>query len=100
MRSNWPPKDPVEKLVADFSFASEIVSPETIISAAISCSVLAGIDQSPSSVLNGGSTISGGSVLQPFQGGIDGVAYLLRCVATLSSGRVLVRAAVLPVAVA
>lgn len=97
LRSHWPQKDPGEALIAEFDFVDELATGETIGSLAVSCSVLAGSDASPSAVLNGSPTISGGLVLQPFHGGLDGVTYLLRCVATLSSGRILVRTATLPV---
>ncbi len=97
MRSIWPAKDPAEALVADFSFANEIAVGETIASAQISCSVLSGKDATPSAVLSGAPNISGSSVLQRFHGGVAGATYLMRCVATLSSGRVLALAAILPV---
>ena len=97
MRSSWPEKNPEEALVAEFSFANEIVEGETITGTLITCSVLSGTDASPALVLNGAPTVVGSSVLQPFHGGINGVTYLLRCVATLSSGRILVRSASLPV---
>ncbi len=96
-RANWPSKDPAEALIAAFVFANEINSGETISSVQTSCTTLYGTDASPGAVLNGLPTISGSSVLQPFHGGLDGVSYTLRCVATLSSGRILVRAATLPV---
>jgi hypothetical protein len=97
-RAHWPAKDPAEVLVATFDYASEINSGETIASAVVTCSVLAGTDPTPAAVLAGSASIAGGTVLQPFQGGVDGVSYTLRCAATLSpSGRVLVLAATLPV---
>ncbi|MEF8769398.1 phage fiber-tail adaptor protein [Candidatus Accumulibacter contiguus] len=97
LRSVWPAKDPEEALVAEFSYANEIQEGETIVSVSVSCSVLAGADSNPAAVLNGTPTLSGSSVLLPFHAGLDGVNYRLRCVATLSSGRILVRAANLPV---
>jgi hypothetical protein len=97
-RAHWPSKDPVEVMVATFDYTSEINSGETIASAVVACSVLAGTDPTPAAVLAGSASISAGTVLQPFQGGVDGVSYTLRCAATLSpSGRVLVLAATLPV---
>lgn len=97
MSTLWEAKDPAEKLTATFDFSNEIAGGESISSASLACTVISGTDASPEQVLNGAATISGSSVLQPFQGGISGVTYDLRCVATLSSGRVLVLAATLPV---
>lgn len=96
-RSVWPEKDPQETLVAGFLYANELRPGETIASAEVSCTVLTGTDAAPESVLDGDPTISDAAVLQPFYAGVDGVTYTIRCVATLSSGRVLVRAATLPV---
>jgi len=96
-RSSWPAKDPAEKLIATFDFDPEMDAGESIQSVLISCDTLSGADSTPSAVLDGSPTISGGSVLQPFQAGLDGCTYTLRCVATLSSGRILVLAANLPV---
>ena len=97
MSAAWSAKDPAEKLIATFDFSSEIAAIESISSAAVSCTLVAGVDASPEQVLNGAASISGSTVLQPFQGGIAGATYRLRCTATLSSGRVLVLAATLPV---
>ncbi|MER2545909.1 MAG: hypothetical protein ABTS16_21150 [Candidatus Accumulibacter phosphatis] len=100
LRSAWPAKDPEEALVAEFYYANEVQAGETITGMSVSCSVLSGVDPDPAAVLNGTPTISGSSVLQPFHAGLDGVNYRLRCVATFSSGRILVRAASLPVRMA
>lgn len=99
MRTLWPDKDPAESLlVATFAYANELQAGESIASAAITCTVLSGTDPSPASMLVGSPQISGSNVLQNFSGGVDGVTYTLRCVATMSpTGRVLVRAATLPV---
>ncbi len=97
MSTLWEAKDPAEKLTATFDFSSELVGGESIASASVTCTVISGTDASPGQVLNGSASISGSTVLQPFQGGISGVTYDLRCVATLSSSRVLVLAATLPV---
>lgn len=98
MRATWPAKDPDESLVSAFDFSAEIDPGETLSSVLCSIAVLAGVDASAASVLFGSPTIAGGVVLQPFHGGVDGVTYTLRCVATLApTGRVLVLAANLPV---
>lgn len=99
LKTVWPAKDPEEALVAEFDYATEIQAGETIVGMDVSCGVVAGVDPDPAAVLNGFPILdlTGRSVLQPFHAGLHGVNYHLRCVATLSSGRVLVRAAILPV---
>lgn len=99
MSTLWPPKDPAEVLVGTFDFSSEVESGETIASAVVSASLVAGVDADPSSLIYNGSqtTIVGATVLFGMYGGVDQATYSLRCVATLSSGRVLVLAATLPV---
>ncbi len=98
MRAPWPAKDPEESLVAAFDFTPDMDTGEAISSAVCSISVLSGIDADADSVLFVPSTIDDGVVLQPFRGGVSGVTYTLRCVATLTpTGRVLVLAANLPV---
>lgn len=96
-RPTWPAKDPREKLVAAFSYGNALGESESIVSAIVTCTTAGGGDASPSALLDGDPVISGGDVLQAFHGGFTGVNYRLDCVATLSSGRVLVLAATLPV---
>lgn len=97
MRSEFDSKDPAGAQIASFVCADEMGGGETINSVAVTISVLSGVDSSPASMLYQAATISGSTVFQPFRGGIDGVTYLLRAEITLSSGRVLVGAGVLPV---
>jgi len=52
MRSSWPEKNPEEALVAEFSFANEIVEGETITGTLITCSVLSGTDASPAHTIS------------------------------------------------
>ncbi|HND12311.1 MAG TPA: hypothetical protein PLY80_17850 [Pseudomonadota bacterium] len=97
-RTVWPAKDPAERLVASFDYRDALDAGETIASALVTATLLAGSDADPSALLDGLPTISGGLVLQPFHGGLDSASYTLRCQATLSpSSRVLVLAATLPV---
>lgn len=84
--------------MATFDFTAEVDAGESIFSAVVSVSLLAGTDATPSALLTGSPVIAAGTVLQPFHAGVDGVTYTLRCVATLTpTGRVLVLAANLPV---
>jgi hypothetical protein len=96
-RPTWPAKDPREKLVAAFSYGNALGESESIVSAIVTCTTAVGDDAAPSALLDGDPVISGGDVLQAFHGGFTGVNYRLDCVATLSSGRILVLAATLPV---
>jgi len=92
-----------------FDFTDDMVTGETISSAAITCEVITGTDSSPSSMVTGSALIgtitsgvfaesaSGKVVLQRFTAQQRDVSYAIRCVATLSSGRKLVAAGELPV---
>lgn len=93
----WPVKDPAEKLTLSFDFTNALVASETITSAVISVSVKSGTDATPANFLDGANQVLGSAVLQNIKAGIDQVSYLVRCVATLSTGRVLVLAGVVPV---
>lgn len=95
----WPVKDPAEKFTLSFDYTAALASGETIISAAIAVSVKAGVDATPNNFLDGVNQVLAGVVLQGIKDGIDQASYLVRCVATLSSGRVLVLAGVVPVRV-
>ncbi|MBL8396140.1 MAG: hypothetical protein JNK99_15575 [Candidatus Accumulibacter sp.] len=98
MSTTWPAKDPAEKLICSFDFSPELDSGETIDHATLSVTLLSGGDANPSALLDGAPQIAGGSVvLHAFQGGVDGANYRFRCLATLSSGRILALAATLPV---
>ena len=92
-----PDKDPAEKLDVEFDFADEIAPGETISSAVQSVPVRTGTDASPSALLDGAASIVGLGVIQRVKAGVSGVAYVLRSEVTLSSGRVLVLAGILPV---
>jgi hypothetical protein len=66
----------------------------------VTVSVISGIDSSPSAMLFGAHTLTGGNTItQAIQGGIDGVTYKVKLTATLSDGTKYVHSAVLPVAV-
>lgn len=97
MTTIWKPKDPAEHLVATFHYLDELDDGETIVGAIPTCTLISGTDANPSALLSGDFIIAGGTVLQPMSGGSHEANYKLRCIATLSSGRVLVRAAILPV---
>jgi hypothetical protein len=95
--TRWNAKDPIEQDVAQFTFA--LGAGETLSNATVQVTVLAGTDATPANVLNGAVTLSSvqGIVYQPFKGGLDGVIYKMKCIATTSAGRVLAVAGELPV---
>lgn len=72
-----------------FDFSSFLGSAETISLAVANCVVWSGTDAAPTSVLTGGTTISGGLVTQLVTGGVAGVIYAVQMVATTSVGQVL-----------
>lgn len=92
----FSPKGPTEKVTLTFDFSAELGS-ATISSAACVATTVAGTDASPSSVISGAAQISGGDVLQLVKQGLVGCDYNVTCTATLSDGRVLVLARILPV---
>lgn len=91
-----PAKDPAEELIIPFDFSSEIGA-ATINSVAVTIAVESGTDAAVGSMLNGAATISGADALQSVKLGVNGVNYALRCLATLSDGQKILRAATLPV---
>jgi len=96
-RKIWPAKDPGETLNATFDFAAGLPAGVTLDSATVTVSLAGGADVAVAGVLVGAPVIDGGTVLQRLAAGASGATYTLRCVATLSTGSVLVLAATLPV---
>jgi hypothetical protein len=84
-----------------FDFTSYLVQGETVTSAVCNVDVWAGTDASPSAILDGSATIVGGTTaLQRVTGGIDGVDYRVRCLATtvgVSPARTIALVSLLPV---
>jgi hypothetical protein len=93
----FPKKDPGEKFWIEFDYADEMEASETISSASLSIEVVNGTDASPSSVLSGAMVNQSTNMAQLIQGGLSGCIYAFKCLATTSLGRVLARAARLPV---
>jgi len=92
----WPEKTPLEKVWASFDFRAGLDVGETISSVAVSVTLKGGVDASPDAILST-QTVIGGRVMQRIQGGVDGAAYLVRCLATTSTTRVLQLAGIVPV---
>lgn len=78
-------KDPGESVVIDFDFSSELSGVD---SATVAVSVYTGTDPAPAAVLEGPLQILGKSVLQRVGGGVSGVSYKLRAVATKGSDKI------------
>lgn len=97
MTTTFPKKDPGEKFYISFDFTAELDAGETIVSVAITNEVIGGVDATPAAMLSGSATIQAGAVLQIIMGGKASCTYAPKCMATTSSGRILARAALLPV---
>jgi hypothetical protein len=95
-RRTLAPKDPAEILVVTWDYTAALDVGETIVSAVTTADAFAGSSSNPVA-LWGSPLIATPEVRQTISGGSDGSSYILRCVATLSSGRILVLAATLPV---
>jgi hypothetical protein len=97
----FPVKDPGESVVLTFNMASNLPTGVTLTGVPnITVNVLEGTDPSPSSILNGGSSLDSTltMVLQPVLGGLSGVLYEVKAtVNTTQSTIILVLAGALPV---
>lgn len=92
---NFPDKDPDEIITVTFDFSTVA---DTLSSAEITVSVLAGLpDAAPTALLSGALSISDALVIQRIAGGQTGTTYALRCVAHDADGEVHVLTAALPV---
>lgn len=92
----WPAKQTEEKIWALFDFRPGLNAGETINSVEMLVTLKGGVDASPDAILST-QTVLGGRVLQRLQGGVDGAAYLVRCLVSTSDTRVLKLAGVIPV---
>jgi hypothetical protein len=93
----FPKKDPTEEVYASFNFASSLIPGETISAATWTITVDRGTDQAPQTMLSGPVDISSAPVItQKIIGGTAGTRYLVRCLATTQT-RKIIGAAFLPV---
>lgn len=88
-----PEKDPRESVVVEFPFAGELSAPA---SPTLTITAINGSDPAIANMLEGAAQISGTSVLQRVNAGVDDISYKLRCEASQGSD-IRVRTAVLPV---
>lgn len=87
---HWPAKDPAEKVWLTFDFKAALEAGETITATQVTVELMQGTDATPANIFDGASqTLAGNKVMQKIMGGVDQAVYLIKCVATLSSGRVL-----------
>jgi hypothetical protein len=96
-RQDFPSKTPDATALLVFDYSSDLTSGETISSTVVSCSVWSGTDPTPASLISGSATTSGALVKQLFTGGLAGVIYFVRVLATTSLGQVLPKAGYLAV---
>lgn len=82
------PKAPNEVKVITFDYIEQLssVTGVSLVAASISVDVIDGEDPNPMSILLGGHAVDGIKVRQGIAGGLDGVTYALRCLATDSNG--------------
>jgi hypothetical protein len=97
MAENFSYKIVEENKLLSFDFSQALASSETIATANCSILVMDGTDPFPFSVLAGSSVISGTTVIQRVQGGLNGVTYRLVATITTSMGNTLVALGDLPV---
>ena len=94
---SWSQKDPAETYAVAFDFSADVPSGETIASSTWTATTYSGNDSSPSSILYGSPTISGGTVKQMMTGGNSGVSYLVTASIITSGGSTFLGRAILPV---
>lgn len=92
-----PVKDPAEKKTVEFDFSAEVPDVATLSSPVVTCVVSLGVDASAAAMVTGAATVSGHSVFQMIQAGVDGNEYTLRCQATDSTGQIHVIQTTMPV---
>lgn len=80
-----------------FDFTSRLALGETLSTASTAATVYSGTDASPSAVISGSASISGGQVSQKVTAGTEGVTYKLICTVTTSAGQTLLLVSFLPV---
>jgi hypothetical protein len=97
MAENFSYKFVAENKPLSFDFNPVLTSGETLSTSSCSVIVLDGTDASPSSLLDGSTSISANKVYQQVQGGVAGVTYRLIVTTTTSANNVYVAIGDLPV---
>ena len=83
---------------ATFSFAIDLALGETLSSASVTAAVYSGTDPTPSAIISGAASSSGGEGTQILIDGVEGVIYLLVCLVGTSLGGTLTRTGYLAIA--
>lgn len=73
------PKDPAEKFAVEFQFSKVL---DSITTATCTVQLLAGVDATPTALLDGDVQVSETSVYQRVKAGVAGCTYKLKCEAT------------------
>ena len=88
---SFPVKDPTENVAASVDFSARLDSTqnETLVSVqSVTVTHEDGVaDPTPSNILSGSATVSGGVVMQKFTGGVDGADYCVKFVVNTSLGQ-------------
>jgi len=82
----FDPKHPEAEDSFKFDYTDELAAGETISTAEIEVTVINGTDANPSAMLGGSPTVASPFVYVKLIGGVDGVIYCVKCVATTSTG--------------
>lgn len=95
-RVSFDPKPVAEQFDAVFDFSVDLPTGETITASTVS-SLYSGSDASPTALVSGSTSTSGGQATQLIIAGVAGNVYLLVCTAVTSGGQTLVRSGYLVV---
>ena len=94
----WPEKRSAEAVTVTFRFARDLPAGVALApGASVVITVRKGADAVPQAMLAGVPSVSGSDVLARIMGGLDGVQYLVTCIADTEAGDRLQLEAVLPV---
>lgn len=94
-----PEKRPAERVTVRFRFGRELGTGVSLSpGATVTATVRKGVDPAPAALVPEAAVISGTDVLVRVVGGLDGVQYLLTCLAPTSDGNLLQLDGILPVA--
>ncbi len=76
-----------EDVALTFDYTKQFGTGETISTATFTATVVKATDASPNNIISGAATISGSKATQLVINGIDGVKYLIKCIATTSQSQ-------------
>ena len=88
-RTTFKTKLPGSIETVQFDFVSVMPENAVIASQSVTISVYSGTDSRPSNMILGHATVDGSIVKQTICGGLDGVVYTIKCIATTSLGNIM-----------